>query len=296
MKKIFTPLRIIAGAGLLVTVFAIYSFTKTDDDKKRKKTEKRIEIVEENGEKKVTVTTITDGKKEVKTYTGDEAEKFLEKEHDANGNFHMSFDFDIDTMLGRNSFDISIDGFGAEFKAEMEKMLKELEQSGTRLEFDLEKMLKSIDSSFSGNNFKMYSFNHGLLDSAFNGNFNFDIDVDINDDSKGSNHSKRRIIVSHSVVMEDIDKKKGTEKDIHISDLSFYPNPSAGNFTLRYKSESLDMIDIKVTDLNGKSVYNERVSATGTVIRNIELNEPSGTYILTLQQGKKQVSKKLVIQ
>lgn len=292
MKKVFTPLRLVAVAGLLATVFAVYSFRNTDEEKKKKKTEKRIEIVEENGEKKVTITTITDGKKEVKTYTGDEAEKFLEKEHASNGSFHMSFDFDIDTMLGKNSFDITIDGFGEQFEAEMEKMLKELEQSGTKLEFDLEKMLKSMDSSFSGNNFKMYSFNLNQLDSALNGNFNFNFD----NDGKEEHRSKRRVVVSHSVVMEDMDKKKGTENDIHVSDLSFYPNPSAGNFTLRYKSESLDRIDIKVTDLNGKSVYNERISATGTVIRNIELTEPSGTYILTLQQGKKQVSKKLVIQ
>jgi len=43
-------------------------------------------------------------------------------------------------------------------------------------------------------------------------------------------------------------------------------------------------------------VYEERISATGTVLRNIELEENAGVYILTLSQGKKTTSKKLIIE
>jgi len=46
----------------------------------------------EDGELKVTVTTTKDGKKEVKTYEGEDSEKFLEE----NGDYNMQFDNDED--------------------------------------------------------------------------------------------------------------------------------------------------------------------------------------------------------
>jgi hypothetical protein len=93
--------------------------------------------------------------------------------------------------------------------------------------------------------------------------------------------------------MEDLGKSD--EKAMQISDLSFRPNHE-GNFTLRYKSQNMDMTEVMVTDEAGKSLYNERISANGTVLRNIELPETSGTYQLTLKQGKKKINKKLIIQ
>jgi Secretion system C-terminal sorting domain len=303
MKKIFTPVRLLAFAGILASTALVYSYAsaQTDDkDKKKTKIEKKIEIVDENGQKKVTVTTIENGNKKIETFTGEEAEAYLRKEHGGNkGNFHMSFDFDMDTLLGKNSFDFNIDGFGEEFEKGMQEMMEELKKEGAQMQFDFKEMFKDMDSAFSGNNFKAYSFNfdHDFknLDSILK-NLNFDIHIEADDEAvNGNEPRKKRIIVAHSVVIEDMDKKKNAEKDLNITDLSFYPNPNGGNFNLRYKSESIDMIDISVVDLNGKTVYNERVSATGTIIRNIELNEPSGTYILNLKQGKKHVSKKLII-
>lgn len=303
MKKIFTPVKMFAFVGIVATTALAYSFAtaKTDDkDKKKTKVEKRIEVVDENGQKKVTITTIENGNKKVETFTGEAAEEYLRKEHsNKNGNLHMSFDFNIDTLLGKNSFDFNMDGFGEEFEKGIQEMVEELKKSGAQMQFDFKEMFKDWDSTFSNNNFKSYSFNFDNdlkdLDSLLK---NFKFDIHINDEDKEitiDEPRKKRIIVAHSVVIEDLDKKKNAEKDLHISDLSFYPNPNAGNFNLRYKSESLDMIDISVIDLNGKTIYNERISATGTIIRNIELNEPSGTYILNLKQGKKHVSKKLII-
>jgi len=318
MNRIFTPVKIFAAIGILATTALVLSFAagKTGDDdknkKKKTKIEKRIEIVEENGQKKVTVTTIENGNKTVETFTGEKAEEYIRNNNGTGQNFHMSFDFDIDTALGRNSFDFSMNGFGKEFEEEMKKLFEELKSSQSQMQFDFDQMFKSMDSSFSHNSYN-YSFNFDQdqldedlkdLDSILK---NLDINININgedmdiekliEESAGNNnnHGKKTVIIAHSVVIEDMDKK-GAEKDLQVSDISFYPNPNGGNFTLRYKSQSLDMIDIAVSDMNGRMVYNERVAATGTVLRNIELNEPSGTYILTLTQGKKKLSKKLIIQ
>jgi len=43
--------------------------------------EKKVEVEVEDGVKKVTVTTTKDGKEEVKTYEGDEAEKYFKKKN-----------------------------------------------------------------------------------------------------------------------------------------------------------------------------------------------------------------------
>lgn len=282
----------------------------TDKEKSKRKIEKRIEVTEENGEKKVTVTTIENGNKKVETYTGEKAYEYMNSQDmGGNGGMHMGFNFDFDTLDGKTSFDFNMNGFGEEFDKQIQKMAEELQKSGMNMNFDFDNMFRSMDTSFSnmGNNFKMYKYqfdNNNLkdLDSLLKGAFNFNFDMQVDGDENGkednSNNGagKKRIIVAHSVVIEDMGKKKNPETDLHVSDLSFYPNPNGGNFTLRYKSESLDMIDISVIDMSGKTIYNERVSATGTVLRNIELDQPSGVYILNLKQGKKQVSKKLVIE
>ena len=304
MKKYFTSVRILTMVGIIASSVLVYnlSFAQNDDkDKKKSKIEKRIEIIDENGEKKVTVTTIENGKKKVETYTGKDAEDYLKLQNNVNsGNMHMSFDFDLDTVGGKNSFDFKIDGFSDEFEKGIQEMVEELKKSGSQMQFDFKNLFKDLDSNFSNNNFKSYSFNFDdtkeIIDSIMN---EFKFDIHINDKENEiyiDEPKKKTVIVSHSVVIEDLDKKKNAEKDLHITDLSFYPNPNGGMFNLKYKSESMDLIDISVIDLNGKTVYNERISAIGTVIRNIELEQPSGTYILNLKQGKKHASKKLIIQ
>lgn len=307
-----TITKALLGIGVATSIIAVYSFgfKAGDDDKKKKKTEKRIEIVEENGQTKVTVTTIEDGKKKVETYTGDEAQEFLNKNNHGNSTMHMSFDFDFDTTLGKNSFDFSMNGFGEEFAKEMEEMMKELQtelkESGHELNMSLDELFKSFDTTFSNGNCKIYSYGlqNGMqqLDSILNNgsfNFNFDFDTNTDTDDEGENKPKKQrktVVIARSVVIEDVSKKKNAEKDLQVSDISFYPNPNGGNFSLRYKSESMDMIDIAVVDMQGRTVYNERISATGTILRNIELDQPAGTYILTLTQGKNKVSKKLIIE
>lgn len=63
-----------------------------EDDESNKGINKNIEVEKEDGELKVTVTTTKDGKKEVKTYEGEDAEKFLEE----NGDYNMQFENDDD--------------------------------------------------------------------------------------------------------------------------------------------------------------------------------------------------------
>ena len=66
-----------------------------DDDEGHKEMEKKVEVEVNDGIKKVTVTTIEDGKEMVKTYEGEEAEKFLE---DVPKGEMIRFEFDGDEI------------------------------------------------------------------------------------------------------------------------------------------------------------------------------------------------------
>jgi hypothetical protein len=61
--------------------------------------EKKIEVSDEDGVKKVTVTTTKDGKEDVKTYEGDEAEEYLEKMNKGNHHKFKFFSGDDDVII-----------------------------------------------------------------------------------------------------------------------------------------------------------------------------------------------------
>lgn len=80
----------------------MYRFNKKDgeiDDDTKGEENKKIEVKIENGNKKITVTTIKDGKEETKTYEGEEAEKFL-KENEKGGKVKIMID--DDSKLGNH--------------------------------------------------------------------------------------------------------------------------------------------------------------------------------------------------
>lgn len=119
-------------------------------------------------------------------------------------------------------------------------------------------------------------------------------------DENGKN--KKKVIVSTSVVVIDIDDEKD---DVYKSDrkkskeetnFSFYPNPSDGNFILDLEMNGKDDAQVKITDMNGKVVYSEKISGNSKVSKSIDLSGKKGTFIVTIKQGKKITSKKIIIE
>lgn len=305
---------IVAMFGMMATYAGIAQANGGGDDDKNKKTtiEKKIEITNENGEKTVTVTTKKDGKTTVETYTGAEADAFLEKQEEmswsgnGNGNFHFKFNTDSLNGFSFNQLNHINDSVWIQVQREMEEAMKNLRQSGFNFDMQINGMDFNFDSLFShGNMFKFYNFdqmddaNH-MLDSMMQ---HMDIHIDMDDQieeemenrNNGQHRSRTHIIIAHSVELENMPAKKGV-KQPEVEDISFYPNPSEGDFTLRYESKDEDPIRISVKDITGREVYAETVSAIGIIKRQIDLGaQPAGSYILNLQQGKKSISKKLMV-
>lgn len=78
--------------------------------------------------------------------------------------------------------------------------------------------------------------------------------------------------------------------------ISIYPNPSNGNsITLISDLQSETSVDIIITDMQGKVVYEQRVSEmNGFNALEIPVEFGKGVYNVTLQNGSNSVTKKLV--
>ncbi|MFI5164389.1 MAG: T9SS type A sorting domain-containing protein [Bacteroidia bacterium] len=111
--------------------------------------------------------------------------------------------------------------------------------------------------------------------------------------------NKKKVIVTTSVTVVDMDddgnKRKRSDKEEN--NFNFYPNPSDGNFTLELNLNGKDDASVHITDINGKEVYNEKISGNGKTSKTINLgSDKKGTFIVIIKQGKKTTSKKIIIE
>ncbi|GEM_PF-1811656 len=89
-----------------------------------------------------------------------------------------------------------------------------------------------------------------------------------------------------------------TENNLSINDLSFYPNPNDGRFTLSFETAEEGTVDIRIVDVQGKSVYQEALpSFSGAYKGEINISaHPQGLYFLSISQNGKVMNKKIVIE
>lgn len=80
-------------------------------------------------------------------------------------------------------------------------------------------------------------------------------------------------------------------------DISYYPNPSSGRFTLKMELKSASPMQVSITDLSGKIIYEEEVKTfDGKYRKEFDLSEqPSGIYLLQVVQGNSRMVRKIMI-
>lgn len=79
--------------------------------------------------------------------------------------------------------------------------------------------------------------------------------------------------------------------------ISVYPNPTINEVDIQYYLYKTGNVNILLTDINGRQVYNKTIQHQEQGLFNAEIdlnNIASGTYLLTIATGNKMVSKKLV--
>lgn len=83
-----------------------------------------------------------------------------------------------------------------------------------------------------------------------------------------------------------------------ISNLSFFPNPNAGNFYVRFKVSQPSDVHLSILDLNGKSIYaHDEKNFSGDFEKNIYRSElPAGTYLMEVSVGQETKALKIIVQ
>jgi hypothetical protein len=93
----------------------------------------------------------------------------------------------------------------------------------------------------------------------------------------------------------------GLVPNLSIEDNSFeafniYPNPNQGSFNIELSSTYSDETTIQVYDLLGKLVYEKEFLNNSSLLKSVDLSNPSsGVYIVKVNQGKSSISKKLIV-
>ena len=108
----------------------------------------------------------------------------------------------------------------------------------------------------------------------------------------------RRSKVTIKPASEEDRKRVGADKmkALEIRDISFYPNPNDGKFEVSIKSGNKGPIRLKIVNEEGKEVYNQSKSenASGGYTFDVDLSdEKSGKYLLTAEQNKKTLVKRI---
>lgn len=189
--------------------------------------------------------------------------------------------------------------------------------------------LKDMDMSnsffhfFDGDEDDNSVFFHHLDSDSLNGFFNFNLNGMDMDEYK---ERMKDLGIELDVLMERLDQATGREafsvsvwKKVSITevedefgrkgivnednrlaleDLNFYPNPSSnGKFKARFTVPDEDDLSIKVYDLEGQEVFTRKFDRfSGLYAETIDLSrQEQGIYLLEITQGKKRLTKKIVI-
>jgi hypothetical protein len=82
-----------------------------------------------------------------------------------------------------------------------------------------------------------------------------------------------------------------------LSAVLVYPNPSQGEFNVIFTSDQVAEKTIMVYDLIGRKIYEKQFPSTTIFYETIQLvNVQTGIYIVTVKDGSRQLTKKLVIE
>jgi subtilisin-like proprotein convertase family protein len=85
--------------------------------------------------------------------------------------------------------------------------------------------------------------------------------------------------------------------DFEINNFVLYPNPNKGSFTIQYKSNDTVNLQVYVTDLTGRKIYQKIIKNRGSINEFVQLpNVSAGTYIVTLMDGDRKGSSKIIVE
>lgn len=82
-----------------------------------------------------------------------------------------------------------------------------------------------------------------------------------------------------------------------VADISVYPNPNSGNFTLQYSNPISDEVTVNVFDIRGRKIYENSFGNQATINETIQLTDAqAGLYLMTITDGNRKEVKKIIVE
>ncbi len=165
--------------------------------------------------------------------------------------------------------------------------------------FDMDSVSRSFDFDFES--FDEESFSRVLKERMKN----LGIEIEALADKFGDEDHRMKIItmkrIGISDVTDEFGKKGRVAKNdrLNLNDLSFYPNPSKnGRIKIKFTAPEEGDLEIKISKLEGKEVFVRFFeSFSGYYSESIDLSgQKEGIYLLEISQGKKRLTKKIVVE
>ena len=195
------------------------------------------------------------------------------KGQDESGDIHFDFEFDLDSA--GQDLDQLMKGLG-ELGAGFSEITEGLEGLGE----GLSGMMIAIDSTMQVFKFEEHRPPGFVVTDEIS--ISFDID----------NVSEEEA----ATINQTADTKLHISNDLEMELISFFPNPTQGQFVLKFDLVNEEPARVMLYNQQGAIVYDELVNNPTDVYRNtLDIsNESDGTYFLQILQGDKAYSKKIV--
>jgi hypothetical protein len=312
MRKLLLPLFIVAF--LMNTAIAQEQSTSAS-----KEIKKSIEVEDVNGEVTVTVTETEGDNVSTSVYTGEEALEYLE-DHNSEDSFNYSNDDDEKVFIIKSGDGKSesyswtssdeMDFDSNEIEKELKTLLKEIDnlnkeeiasqieeiielQSAVKeMEIHIDELNEEIDFEMEQDmNVNVEEKDGVILITTTKGN-----NIEVQEISIDKNNKNSKIVVM--TVSEEKETRDGSDLigTTDNFDVSVYPNPNKGNFTIDLQLKNDQKTMVKVLDSSGKEVYNKTVSGTKQQKLDVKLKKPSaGMYVVIIEQGDEIIKLKTII-
>jgi len=166
---------------------------------------------------------------------------------------------------------------------ELEKVMKELKIELKELDGELEEMEIEIDEMF-GEGENVFILENGVHHAWT---------------SKGEGEDFTLVLVTKDIDPSDESMRSQVKIDRveESQDVSIYPNPSDGVFTIQLNQNEKVKTLIKITDAQGKVVFKDNLGKfSGEYREEVDLKKyGAGTYIINIDQGGNATTEKIVV-
>ena len=86
------------------------------------------------------------------------------------------------------------------------------------------------------------------------------------------------------------------ELSTNLEQVSVYPNPNNGSFTVELQSNTLNTVSIDIYDIRGRKIHKQAYTNNGNFKQVIELgNIESGLYLMTVSDGQRKTTKRIIV-